>query len=436
MKYIRQAWRISRLPKILRRPLLRSAVWRPSSVVLFHRPSFYGIPLLLASALALFSATDFDRASESDTDSDGMSDAFEQFYRLDYLDSRDALVDYDGDHLLHAREAVLGTDPFAPDTDRDGMTDDLDIVNPISRAYIQWGSPWFTDGDDYDYARPDYFLGAWKDGGDWFSTFVKPEAGRVMMKSAELSTQSGWHAASMESNVVESLNLALDRGILTNNLVYAIHYWDSAQASLFVDLLDTNAAIVIEDLYGNLMEGTNAEAVVLLAVPTASFTNAAVIQLRRGTGKVVVYEGLVYIDEDGDGLDADQERQLGTSDYNVDSNGDRIGDYEEYFHKTNNVVPIKPDVDDDEDVDDDGDKDKDKTGIIYVDQALGNDTFTGRASAISGKKKGPKKTIHNGMAAVDADAAHTLIIKSGVYNENLDLRGKNVKVVIEGNVKL
>lgn len=284
MKYIRSAGRIACLFRIL---LSKDGAVRHSLLL--------GIPILI-SAMALIGAyAPTPSADLTDTDSDGMTDAYEQFYRLDYLNSLDALMDYDGDHLLHAREAVLGTDPFTPDTDRDGMTDDVDIVNPISRTYIQWGSPWFTDGDYYDYAHPDYILGAWKDGGAWFSTFIKPEAGRVVRKTTELSTQSGWHAASVESNVVESLNLALDRGILTNNLVYAVHYWDSARASLFVDLLDTNGAVVVEDLYGNLMEGTNEETVVLLDVPTASFTNAAVIQLRRGTGDVMVYEGLVVI---------------------------------------------------------------------------------------------------------------------------------------------
>jgi hypothetical protein len=147
----------------------------------------------------------------------------------------------------------------------------------------------------------------------------------------------------------------------------------------------------------------------------------------------------VYIDEDGDGLDADQERQLGTSDYKVDSNGDRIGDYEEYFHKTNNIVPIEPWSGQPPDGDDD-DQGMPK-GIIYVDQLRGSDNHNGRAALPASKKvgavkDGPKKTVYKGMVAVDTDGAHTLIIKSGAYNENLDLRGKNVKVVIEGKVRL
>ena len=403
-------------------------------------PFLFGIPILMSALVLVGAYAPLTSTDSTDTDNDGISDVFEQFYRLDYLDSRDALMDYDGDHLLHAREAVLGTDPFVSDTDFDGINDDIDAT-PVSRFYIQWGSPWFTDGDYYDYARPDYLLGAWKEGGDWFSAFAKPEAGRVVRKAGELSTQSGWYAASMESNVVESLNLALDRGILTNNLVYAIHYWNNAQASLFVGLLDTNGAIVVEDLYGNLMEGTNAEAVVLLDVPTACFTNAVVIQMRRGMpvasgvepGKVVVYEGLIYIDEDGDGLDADFERQNGTSDYKVDTNGDKISDYEDFFHKTNNIVPIKPGRDKPPNSDG-ADKGK-PTGVIYVDQVRGSDNHTGRAPSISGKN-GPKKTVGKGLAAVDKDRAHTLIIKSGDYHENLNIQGKNVKVMIAGKVRL
>ncbi len=397
-------------------------------------PWCIALPLVLISSLALIGADATGPAADkADSDSDGMPDIFEQRYGLAYLDSRDALLDGDDDCLVNVREALLGGDPYFQDSDFDGVTDDKD-ESPASRFYIQWGAPWYTANEEYVYPRPAFVLESWKNGGEWFSNYRKPETGRVVRKAGELSLQSGWYADSVESNAAESLCVALDRDILTNNLVYAIHYWnrDNAKASLYLDLLGTNDVVVAADLYGNLMDGTNEESVVLLDVPTGYFPDASVIQLRRGSGEVVVFEGLLYIDEDGDGLDHDFERQNGTSDYNTDSDGDGIGDYEACFHKTNNIVPVEPvDFKPNHDNDDQGNS----TGIIYVDQARGSDSNTGRAPSVSAKH-GPKKTVGKGLVAVDADRAHTLVIKSGTYNENLDISGKNIRVVIEGKVKL
>lgn len=269
-------------------------------------------------------------ACAADSDSDGMSDEYELFYGLNPRDPRDARQDNDKDTLKNIEEAARMTDPFAPDTDRDGWNDgppELDQA-PISRAFIKWGDPKFSHGDVYSYAAPEWLLNAYKIDGDW------------------LTNPICWHVPATESNDVGSLNVDLNREILTtNNVRYRVKFFDTTSGMMFMDLLTTNGITLVTNLFGNIQYGSNTEVTVCLDVPLATYTNAAVIHLRRGSGETRVYESLIYIDCDGDGLDADAERQLGTSDYNADSDGDGLSDYAEVFmYRTD---PTKADTDKD-----------------------------------------------------------------------------------------
>lgn len=70
--------------------------------------------------------------------------------------------------------------------------------------------------------------------------------------------------------------------------------------------------------------------------------------------------------------------------------------------------------------------------IIYVDQRMGDDEFTGRSPVITVNANGPKKTIQEGISA--SQAGDTIVIKSGEYRENMAVAGKNIKILIKGKV--
>ncbi|MFA7158175.1 MAG: hypothetical protein WC299_02645 [Kiritimatiellia bacterium] len=266
-------------------------------------------------------------AYAADSDGDNMPDDWEIKFGLSETNSADALMDSDSDGLTNLYEYAAQSDPLAGDTDRDGVPDGSETY-PVSRAYIKWGDMDFTDGDAYDYTAPSWLLGAYRVDGEWSTNPVS------------------WYVPLEESNDVGSLNVDLNREILTtNNIRYRVRFFDSTSGMMFMDLLGTNGVTLVTNLFGNIQYGSNTEVTVCLDVPLATYTNAAVIHLRRGSGETRVYESLIYIDEDNDGLDRELEQQLGTSDYSADSDGDGLSDYDEVF--VYGTDPANPDTDGD-----------------------------------------------------------------------------------------
>ena len=131
-----------------------------------------------------------------DTDNDGMSDLYENFFQLNPTNSVDALVNPDGDSLTNLTEFVLWTDPHVADTDADGFNDGEDD-NPLSRVVLLWAHPDFTQGDEYVYTGPQWWLGAGKVGGNW-------------------ANGVRW---AVPKNQTASLYIDFDRTILTNNIM-------------------------------------------------------------------------------------------------------------------------------------------------------------------------------------------------------------------------
>jgi len=266
-------------------------------------------------------------------------------------------------------------------------------INPADPAdvYIQWDMPKSTTTEDqYNSAHSDWFLGAYQFG---LSCFFA----------------------------------ALDRTVLTNNVIYVLHYFDSSNSSLYMDLLDVNGEVVAENLYGNLTTGSDTDMVLSLDVPLASFPNATVIQLRCDEGNATVYESRIYVAMDKSRLTAALESC--NSESKSADDFDAVGAQTTASHDNlKEEQQFNPERDDTTIIS------VSKTGIVFIDQLIGDDQFSGRSPVVSGAD-GPKRTIRNGLGA--ADEAETLIIKSGAYNEDLDIRNnKNLEVIIEGNVKL
>lgn len=271
-----------------------------------------------------------------DQDADGMTDLYEDFFWLNSSDPTDAVQDPDGDSLNNLAESLLWTDPFESDTDLDGWPDAADS-DPLSRAVIFWGNEKFTLGDAYFYTGPDWWLGAGKQGGEW--------------------TNASWYVAASDTGVVRRLYLDLASSINSSAVRMDLTMFDHGDSALYLDLYDTNDIVIVTNQFGNLLGGS--EQIIALSLNIPIFTNLPVnrLMLRRGKGEISMYSSILYVDEDWDGLDREQEQQLGTSDTHPDTDGDGMPDGWESMHQLNPLL-------DDSSADPDGD------GIPNLDEYL------------------------------------------------------------------
>lgn len=263
-------------------------------------------------------------AADPDTDADGMSDDYENFFALDPSDPADAELNYDIDNLTNLQEFSVWTDPRYMDTDRDGWPDDLDN-EPLSRVFIDWGNPDFTFNHKYNYTGPKWWLNSYREDGKW--------------------RNNAWHVEADAPDNTGSLQIKFNRNRLNSDIILELKLTDFPDSSLHVDLLKNRNKIIQPDLFGNLLEGTGESTTVKKTLPLEDNPDASIIKIRRGTGEIEVDSCLLYVDIDKDGLDAEQETQIGTSDNDNDTDGDTLSDYEEIF--THGTDPTNADTDGD-----------------------------------------------------------------------------------------
>lgn len=332
----------------------------------------------------------------SDADDDGMDDAYELFFGV--TNTGDALIDYDDDGLTNLIEAALWTDPFVSDTDRDGFLDGMDS-NALSRAVMLWGTPKFTSTNDYFYTGPIWWNQGSKTNGNWET--------------------NGWHVSAMDTSSDVRLNVDLQEGGPGCDVVLDLLLKDTSNAVLALDLYDTNDLLIVENLSSNLLTATGETNWMRLSIPLSTYTNAARISFHRINGEIHIFDTLLYVDIDGDGLDSDQEVQLGTSDTNQDSDSDGVFDYSETFIRLTDPA--------------DG---QSVNTILYANSKIGNDSYNGYAPSYEGGSIGPKLHI---QAALDEAVSGDFIELRGdaTFDEDfLCAHGKQVTLRAIGDITI
>lgn len=323
--------------------------------------------------------------------------------------------------MTNVVEAALGTDPWESDTDRDGLGDATD-PDPLNRAVMSWGSPLHTDGDEYVYVGPSWWVGAWKEGGSWSTN------------------PPGWHAAGDDS-----LYIAIDRAQLTNNAILEVEYAGSTNPAFYVDLCDTNAQAVSGPIGEPTGLPTGMRVRTNFAVPLTAHPEAVLLRLRRGAGELWIYGSLLHAPEAESPTEALGQLGLADSGSLQDSLGAPSGTpgtagpvLNETAAPTDpslaatgdptsvilgggtNSLPAEPAVH--------------LATVIFVDARHGRDDYSGRAPMAVNATLGPKQTVRAGLAATGP--CDTLIIREGCYRESLSVAARDVAVCIQGHVDI
>jgi len=141
------------------------------------------------------------------------------------------------------------------------------------------------------------------------------------------------------------------------------------------------------------------------------------------------------VDTDGDGVSDAIEQYVEGTDPLVDENADTGTDDGDSDEEGSDATE-EEDTDSDITVGNDGSVTGSvaRDGIIHVSSALGSDNFDGFAASVVDAVSGPKRTI---SAALDvAQPGEIIKVWRGIYNEDISICGRDVKLVTDGEVVL
>jgi hypothetical protein len=172
--------------------------------------------------------------------------------------------------------------------------------NAVTDAWIPWGDSACVSNEDVLFSPwPDWMASAFKIGGAWDTNIP------------------AWMVGAGDTNEA-SLNIEVDRFLLTNNVLMQLDYVDHSNATLMLDLYefpgtnDPNEPVFTSNLFNNLLSGGGGVTSRTFTIPFGLYTNAVGIRLRRDAGAMTIFDTLLSSDRDGDGYSDSEELAWGS----------------------------------------------------------------------------------------------------------------------------
>ncbi|MEI6807909.1 MAG: hypothetical protein WCN95_04245 [bacterium] len=245
-----------------------------------------------------------------------------------------------------------------------------------------------------------------------------------------LTNPPAWYVpADVAEGTDNSLYFCLDRRYLTNDLTLemSIGLTESAQSSLYLDLLTTNMLDVVTNLFGNLLLGDQEGGQLRMDLPMATNPAASVIRLRHSSGAITVYGLSLW--ESNTGVVVEPSAGSGQQDIPQGEITPGTGGADALD------VPV-PDSSQPDDTTNPGESSP-QTGrgkALFVDAVTGHDDNDGFAAAVESSGRGPKKTINGALRA--SRHGDEIRVLAGQYHEDVNDCGLGVTIYFDGDVRI